>query len=133
MASDKEREATHSDTQIVVTNEGTSDQDALERLFDRNPFLNRILVKAMPFLLILKIFYLCFVVLFLIAGHELGHYGAAKCLGVRIQEFSVGVGPILYGVKGTDGIAYNLRVLPIGGFVAFSVMMHATIRVILRA
>lgn len=49
--------------------------------------------------------------------HELGHFTAAKLFGVRVNEFSLGMGPVLLRrQKGeTD---YQLRLFPIGGFVA---------------
>lgn len=53
----------------------------------------------------------------LIFIHELGHFLVAKKSGVYIYEFSLGMGPKLIGHKGKDGINYNLRLLPIGGFV----------------
>ena len=31
----------------------------------------------------------------LIAVHELGHFLAAKACGVRVNEFSIGMGPVL--------------------------------------
>ncbi len=52
--------------------------------------------------------------------HELGHFFWAKKFGVHIYEFSLGMGPVLYSKKGKDGIAYNLRAIPIGGFVAMA-------------
>lgn len=53
----------------------------------------------------------------LIAVHELGHFLAAKACGVRVNEFSIGMGPrILHRAKGET--EYSLRILPIGGFCA---------------
>lgn len=53
----------------------------------------------------------------LIAVHELGHFLAAKACGVRVNEFSIGMGPrILHRTKGET--EYSLRILPIGGFCA---------------
>ncbi len=53
----------------------------------------------------------------LIAVHELGHFLAAKACGVRVNEFSIGMGPVLlHKVKGDT--EYSLRLLPIGGFCA---------------
>ncbi len=53
----------------------------------------------------------------LIALHEFGHFAAAKLCGVKVNEFSIGMGPqVLHTAKGeTD---YSLRLLPIGGFCA---------------
>ena len=54
---------------------------------------------------------------FLIAIHEFGHFLAAKSLGVRVNEFAIGMGPLL--LSRTRGeTAYSLRALPIGGFCA---------------
>ena len=53
----------------------------------------------------------------LIAVHELGHFLAAKLCGVRVNEFSIGMGPVLLK-KMHHGTQYSLRALPVGGFVA---------------
>ena len=56
---------------------------------------------------------------FLIFIHELGHYIAARRFGVTIHEFSIGMGPKLFTkVSKKTGIAYSIRILPIGGFVS---------------
>lgn len=52
----------------------------------------------------------------LIAVHELGHFLAAKVCGVRVNEFSIGMGPtILHKTKGDT--TYSLRLLPMAAFV----------------
>jgi regulator of sigma E protease len=52
----------------------------------------------------------------LIFIHEAGHYLVARLVGVGVHEFSLGFGPRLWGVsKGRT--AYNLRAVPLGGFV----------------
>lgn len=53
----------------------------------------------------------------LIALHEFGHFAAAKLCGVKVNEFSIGMGPqIIHKKKGeTD---YSFRLFPIGGFCA---------------
>lgn len=53
----------------------------------------------------------------LIAVHELGHFVAAKLCGVRVNEFSIGMGPLLLQRK-TAETQYSLRLLPIGGYCA---------------
>lgn len=53
----------------------------------------------------------------IILVHEFGHFIWAKKFGVHIYEFSIGMGPVVLSKKGKDGIAYNLRAFPIGGFV----------------
>ena len=53
----------------------------------------------------------------LIAVHELGHFMAAKACGVRVNEFSIGMGPVLWK-KQKGETQYSLRLLPVGGFCA---------------
>ena len=53
----------------------------------------------------------------LIAVHEFGHFIAAKSLGVRVEEFAIGMGPKLFSRKKGE-TTYSLRALPIGGFCA---------------
>ena len=47
--------------------------------------------------------------------HELGHFLFAKLMGVYVYEFSLGMGPKLFGKKGKE-TEYCLRLIPIGGF-----------------
>ena len=54
---------------------------------------------------------------FLIAIHELGHFLAARLCGVRVNEFSIGMGPLLWR-RETGETQYSVRLLPIGGFCA---------------
>lgn len=56
----------------------------------------------------------------IILVHEFGHFFWAKKFGVHIYEFSIGMGPIIYKRKGKDNIDYNLRAVPIGGFVSMA-------------
>jgi len=53
----------------------------------------------------------------LIAVHELGHFTSAKLLGVRVNEFAIGMGPKLLKKQGKETL-YTLRALPFGGFCA---------------
>ncbi len=53
----------------------------------------------------------------LIAVHEFGHFLTAKLCGVRVNEFSIGMGPLLWKKEGEE-TQYSLRLLPIGGFCA---------------
>ena len=51
--------------------------------------------------------------------HELGHYTMARIFHVTIREFALGMGPkILTRTSKKTGIAYSLRLFPIGGFVS---------------
>ncbi len=53
----------------------------------------------------------------LIAVHELGHFLAAKACGVRVNEFSIGMGPALFHRQKGE-TEYAIRILPIGGYCA---------------
>ena len=71
-------------------------------------------------LFIIKILLLLFI-LGIILVHEFGHFIWAKTFGVHIYEFSIGMGPLLHTHKGKkDGINYNIRAIPIGGFVSMA-------------
>ena len=52
-----------------------------------------------------------------IAIHEFGHFAVAKLCGIQVNEFSIGMGPVLWK-KNHKGTQYSLRALPVGGFVA---------------
>ncbi len=49
--------------------------------------------------------------------HEAGHFIAAKSVGIRVNEFSVGMGPALLQKKKGETI-YSLRAVPLGGYCA---------------
>ena len=53
----------------------------------------------------------------LITVHELGHFSAAKLMGVKVNEFAVGMGPAILKKQGKETL-YSLRVLPLGGYCA---------------
>ncbi len=57
----------------------------------------------------------------LIVFHEFGHFMVAKLAGIKVNEFSVGFGPKLGGIL-RDETAYNLRLIPLGGFVRLAGM-----------
>ena len=46
--------------------------------------------------------------------HELGHFLLAKLNGIRVDEFAMGMGPKIFGVKRGE-TTYCIRLLPIGG------------------
>jgi len=47
--------------------------------------------------------------------HEFGHYLVAKLTGIRVEEFSLGMGPKVIGKKWGETL-YSIRALPLGGF-----------------
>lgn len=54
----------------------------------------------------------------IILVHEFGHFIFAKWAGVYVYEFSIGMGPKLFGKKGKNGeTEYCIRAIPLGGFV----------------
>ena len=55
----------------------------------------------------------------LIAIHEFGHFTAAKACGVRVEEFAIGMGPVLWK-KQKGETQYSLRAVPLGGFCAMT-------------
>lgn len=53
----------------------------------------------------------------LIAIHEFGHFITAKLCGVRVNEFSIGMGPLIWKKEKGETL-YSLRAFPVGGFCA---------------
>ncbi len=65
----------------------------------------------------------CFGVM--VAIHEFGHFFTAKLLGVKVNEFSIGMGPAL--LSRTRGeTQYSLRAFPVGGYCAMEGEDEAT-------
>ena len=64
----------------------------------------------------LNILIFLFVLSVLILIHEFGHFIAAKKTGVRIEQFSLGFGPVLFRKK-KGGTWYSIGIFPLGGFV----------------
>ncbi len=63
-----------------------------------------------PFLLVLTV---------LVFVHELGHYLMARRNGVRVEIFSIGFGPEIYGWDDTHGTRWKISWIPLGGYVKF--------------
>src|SRR5919108_4206348 len=57
-----------------------------------------------------------FVIGVLVFVHELGHFVAARRIGVRVLKFSLGFGPRLVGFTRGD-TEYCVSVVPLGGYV----------------
>ena len=55
--------------------------------------------------------------LVLIIPHEWGHMTVARWCGVKIKEFSVGMGPLIFKKQKGD-TQYSVRLLPLGGYCA---------------
>jgi regulator of sigma E protease len=70
--------------------------------------LSMITGYLVPFLLILR------VVVFV---HEFGHYWVARRFGVRVDVFSIGFGPELFGWTDSVGTRWKFSLIPLGGYV----------------
>ena len=70
----------------------------------------------MPTDLLLKIGSIVLLLGGLIFVHELGHFVAAKMLGVKVVRFSIGFGPRLFGFTRGE-TEYRVAALPLGGYV----------------
>ena len=57
------------------------------------------------------------VFLLVVMLHEFGHFSIAKLSGIKVNEFSIGMGPKIYQ-KQRGETFYSLRALPVGGYVA---------------
>ena len=53
-----------------------------------------------------------------VISHEFGHFIIARKNGIRVLEFSVGMGPTLFAYT-KNGVKYSLKLLPIGGACMF--------------
>lgn len=67
-----------------------------------------IIVKILIALLLLGV---------LIMIHEFGHFLAARAMGVRVNEFAIGMGPKVFKWRKGETL-YSVRALPLGGFCA---------------
>jgi regulator of sigma E protease len=65
---------------------------------------------TVPFLLVLGV---------VVIVHELGHFLAARALGVTVETFSVGFGPEIAGFRDKRGTRWRLAWVPLGGYVKF--------------
>jgi len=53
----------------------------------------------------------------LVFVHEMGHYLVARWSGVRIETFSIGFGPELFGWYDRRGTRWRISAVPFGGYV----------------
>lgn len=63
-------------------------------------------------MLILAIIAFCVIIII----HEMGHFFAAKACGIKVDEFSLGMGPRIFVKRGKETL-YTIKLLPIGGSV----------------
>ena len=68
---------------------------------------------------VLKVVLFVAVLSVLIVLHEYGHFIVARLNGVRVLEFSVGMGPLVASATSKrSGTQYSIRAFPIGGYCA---------------
>lgn len=63
------------------------------------------------------VFWFLIVLTVLVFIHELGHYLIARRNGVKIEVFSIGFGPELYGWWDRAGTRWKFSAIPLGGYV----------------
>lgn len=62
-------------------------------------------------------FWFLVVLTVLVFIHELGHFAVARWCGVRVEVFSIGFGPELFGWTDKTGTRWKFSWLPLGGYV----------------
>jgi regulator of sigma E protease len=62
----------------------------------------------------------------LVGVHEAGHLLAAKFFGMRVEQFSIGFPPKIFGFK-YKGTVYSVGAIPLGGFVKISGMIDESL------
>jgi regulator of sigma E protease len=65
---------------------------------------------TVPFLVVLGV---------VVLVHELGHFLAARSLGIKVETFSIGFGPEIAGFHDRSGTRWRLAWIPLGGYVKF--------------
>src|SRR5262244_4092891 len=63
------------------------------------------------------VFWFLIVLTVLVFVHELGHYLIARRSGVKIEVFSIGFGPELFGWWDRAGTRWKFSAVPLGGYV----------------
>lgn len=61
-------------------------------------------------------------IIFMVLGHEFGHYITARRAGMHVTDFFVGFGPVLWSTKRGE-TRYGIRALLLGGYVKVPGMM----------
>lgn len=67
--------------------------------------------------LLISIVGIILTLLIIIGIHELGHFLAARCLGVKVLRFSLGFGKALWRKTDKRGTEYVIAAIPLGGYV----------------
>jgi len=70
--------------------------------------LSAIWTYVVPFIAVLTV---------LVFFHELGHFAVARKCGVRVEVFSIGFGPEIFGYTAKSGTRWKFSAIPFGGYV----------------
>lgn len=73
-------------------------------------FVTNLAGYIIPFVVVLTI---------IVFVHELGHYWVARRCGVRVEVFSIGFGPELFGWYDKNRTRWKISAVPLGGYVKF--------------
>jgi len=73
-------------------------------------FIINLASYIIPFVVVLTI---------IVFVHELGHFWVARRCGVRVEVFSIGFGPELFGWDDRHGTRWKFAAIPLGGYVKF--------------
>lgn len=65
---------------------------------------------------------LIIIISLLVVAHEWGHFAAAKWFKMRVEDFSLFFGPVLWKIGKRNGTEYHVRSIPFGGFVKIAGM-----------
>src|SRR5271155_3720592 len=73
-------------------------------------FLDKLYHYGLPFVVVLSV---------LVFVHEFGHFWVARRCRVKVEAFSIGFGPELFGWTDRMGTRWKISVIPLGGYVKF--------------
>lgn len=73
-------------------------------------FVTNLAGYIIPFVVVLTI---------IVFVHELGHYSVARWCGVKVEVFSIGFGPELFGWYDKHNTRWKISAVPLGGYVKF--------------
>src|SRR5690606_17779351 len=82
----------------------------MDLIADFSGGIGAFLSYAVPFLFVLTV---------IVFFHELGHFLVARWCGVRVEVFSVGFGPEIFGYTDRRGTRWKFSWVPLGGYVKF--------------
>ena len=75
--------------------------------------------------LLLTLVSFVFIMTVVVFFHELGHFLVGRWCGVKVDAFSIGFGPEIYGRVDSHGTRWRVAAVPLGGYVKFHGDMNA--------